>query len=206
MMSEKSILKRLSSVAILVWWTKDVHNKNAEVNLRICVHLRITSPVIQLTLDGRDRSGWSCHRWRHGSDSRPICLCWWAGREWGESDLQLQTHAWLKKIMLWWWCWRFRGNQPPSSNNHQTSMVPLPCFFLNCWLLSSSRCSVGLRGDLDSVNSVTWHSVRASQLCYMVILVSLYQTEELSITSDDQRAALVAVDFWRAGVRVRVLS
>ena len=42
------------------------------------------------------------------------------------------------------------GHSPPSSNSHQTSMVPLPCFFLNCWLVSSSRWSLRLRGDLMS--------------------------------------------------------
>lgn len=33
-------------------------------------------------------------------------------------------------------------------------MVPLPCFFLNCWLVSSSRWSVRLRGDLVSVENI----------------------------------------------------
>lgn len=85
-------------------------------------------------------------------------------------------------------------------------MVPLPCFFLNCWLLSSSRWSAGLRGDLDSVQSITWQSGRGGKPVTWVVLLSWYQTKELSITSDDQGAALVAGDLCRAGVRVRVLS
>lgn len=52
-------------------------------------------------------------------------------------------------------------------------MVPLPCFFLNCWLLSSRRWSVGLRGDLDSVNSITWCSIRAHNLCTDILPLPL---------------------------------
>lgn len=56
---------------------------------------------------------------------------------------------------VWMWVHKFGGINfkiwPPSSNSHQTSMVPFPCFFLNIWLLSSRRWSVRLRGLLVSV-------------------------------------------------------
>lgn len=163
--------------------------------------------VTQLTLDGRDRSGWSCRRWRHGSDSRPTCLCWSAGREWAESDLQSQTgliSSWQDLTLMLMPSLRvFHEDQPPSSNNHQTSMVPLPCFFLNCWLLSSRRWSVGLRGDLESVNNITLHHIRTNKLCNVFSLVS--DGGALGFTSDVKQAALVAGGFRRTGLRVGVL-
>lgn len=73
-------------------------------------------------------------------------------------------------------------------------MVPLPCFFLNCWLLSSRRWSLGLRGDLDSVNHITWLDI--NKLCNMNYPLLLgIRWRSSGFTSDDNRAALVAGGF-----------
>lgn len=95
---------------------------------------------------------------------------------------------------------------PPSSNSHQTSMVPLPCFFLNCWLDSNSRFSVWLRGPLVSAADVTHTGSRFNKkqnktpMCLEGALV--FPT----VTSNDEGAALDAGGFWRTGVRVWVFG
>ncbi len=42
----------------------------------------------------------------------------------------------------------FLPDSPPSSNSHQTSTVPFPCFFWNCWLASSSLWSDTFSGTV----------------------------------------------------------
>lgn len=46
------------------------------------------------------------------------------------------------------YCISLLPDSPPSSNSHQTSTVPFPCFLRNCWLASSSLWSDTFSGTV----------------------------------------------------------
>lgn len=89
LMSEKSILNLLSSVAIL----KNIKPRGKWNEGRLSFGFAWLAQVMWLTLAGRGQCGWFCRRWRRGSCSHPTCSCWSAGREWAESDLQRHTYT-----------------------------------------------------------------------------------------------------------------
>lgn len=165
-MSEKSILNLLSNAAILNRRNRSVSSYFCYISIIYfyCILLRYCIQIFQcwcfpvlkcllfifLTLCGHDQSGLSFLRWTRESCSLSISSCWSADTVWEESGLQQQHQVKSSKRHLtyitWFYNkWSFLLTIPPSSNSHQTSMVPLCCFFLNCWLAVRSLSSAGLR-------------------------------------------------------------
>lgn len=68
---------------------------------------------------------------------------------------------------------------PPSSNSHHTSIVPLPCFFRNCWLASRSFWSATLNGTMGCLGSK--HHKQALMLFTTKLFITLYSEYDFSL-------------------------
>lgn len=94
--------------------------------------------VCHLTLLCPVRSAQTVQRWRFGVYSSSISCVWWECEAAEASDLQNSNNVNTTSTQHRWCKCHCDFLSPPSSNSHQTSIVPLLCFVLN-WLLASTR-------------------------------------------------------------------